>query len=157
MPNDVYQEQRSPETRPGTEEIARFESLTRALYTGMRSHLIRELSNRRLSYSAMLVLSIVNRTDGATMGEIQRELGLARSTVTGLVDTLHDRELIERHQDPKDRRVIIVRPTPLGIDEINALRAKRVEYLTRSWPPELSATDLDGCSAVLERLVDALE
>ncbi len=156
MSPNVDQQERTSTNLPQTQEIARFEALTRALYTRMRSEMIRDLNARRLSYSAMLVLSFVNRQGPATMGEIQRELGLARSTVTGLVDTLHGRDLVERQQDPDDRRVIRVQPTPQGVEEINALRAKRVQYLKSAWPSSLSAADLESCNAVLELLVDAL-
>ena len=90
------------------------------------------------------------------MGEIQRQLGLAHSTVTGLVDTLYTRGLVERHNDPNDRRVVIVRPTERGVQEVAHLRAKRVEHLSAAWPAHISSSELSTCSDLIERLAHAL-
>ncbi len=99
---------------------------------------------------------MVNRMGKATMGEIQRELGLASSTITGLVDTLHSRGLVERYIDPDDRRVICVRPTAEGTREVMSLRKKRVEWLRSAWPADATEEELETALRLIERLTHSL-
>jgi len=117
---------------------------------------MKELATRKLSYSASQVLFMVSRLGEASMGEIQRELGLASSTITGLVDTLSGRGLIERRFDANDRRVVYVRPTPAGLDEVMSLRAKRVEWLREAWPKGMTGDELEAALRLIERLAGSL-
>jgi DNA-binding MarR family transcriptional regulator len=63
------------------------------------------------------------------MNELANALFCDASNVTGLVDKLESRKLIERRAGPKDRRVKMITLTPQGAD----LRAKLRERLSR--PP----------------------
>ena len=47
-------------------------------------------------------------------GDIQRVLGVSRSTLTSLLDRLCRRQLVERQPDPQDKRVLLLKPTPAG-------------------------------------------
>ena len=141
---------------PRLEAIARFDAGLRELYQSLRSLFMKELAARKLSYSASLVLFMVNRRGKATMGELQRELGLANSTITGLVDTLHGRGLVERYPDPQDRRVVYVQPTPEGAAEVASLRQKRVEWLASTWPAGSTLEELEAALRLLEKLTFSL-
>ena len=109
----------------------------------------------KTSYSAAIVLFIVKRRGAATMSEIGRELGLANSTVTGLIDTLEGRNLVQRYSDENDRRVAWVRLTHAGEEEIAYVRARRVEAL-RQWLPDVSEAELATCLAVFEKMLKAV-
>src|SRR5258707_12128169 len=50
--------------------------------------------------------------DGATSGQIARRLGVALSTVTGIVDRLAEQDLLTRREDRDDRRITPVLPPP---------------------------------------------
>jgi DNA-binding MarR family transcriptional regulator len=52
---------------------------------------------------------VADRAD-CTMGDLARSLGTSLGAATELVDRLVQHRLIERASDPKDRRVVIVRP-----------------------------------------------
>jgi DNA-binding MarR family transcriptional regulator len=59
--------------------------------------------------------------DGATSGQIARRLGVGLSTVTGIVDRLAEQHLVTRREDPDDRRITRVLPTPRArtmVDEL---------------------------------------
>jgi DNA-binding MarR family transcriptional regulator len=64
-------------------------------------------------------------------GALARRLGLAPSSVTGLVDRLVERGLARRDEDPHDRRVVRTAATPAGQELIEALVAQRRDQLLR--------------------------
>jgi DNA-binding MarR family transcriptional regulator len=66
-----------------------------------------------------------------TASGLAKRLGVAPSTVTGLVDRLVERGMAGRSDDPQDRRTIQVRSTAAGEVLINGLIASRREQLTR--------------------------
>ena len=59
-------------------------------------------------------LIYVTKRDGATSGQIANSLGVGLSTITGVVDRLTEQDMVSRHDDPRDRRVTRVVPTPRG-------------------------------------------
>ena len=64
-------------------------------------------------------------------GALARRLGLAPSSVTGLVDRLVDRGLARRDEDPPDRRVVRATATAFGQELLETLVAQRREQLLR--------------------------
>ncbi|MGW6565144.1 MarR family winged helix-turn-helix transcriptional regulator [Streptomyces sp. NPDC054975] len=56
------------------------------------------------------------------MRKIAEKLKCEPSNVTGIVDRLESRGLVERRPDPADRRVKLAAPTPEGLDTARRLR-----------------------------------
>ncbi|MFJ8665487.1 MarR family winged helix-turn-helix transcriptional regulator [Streptomyces sp. NPDC093600] len=56
------------------------------------------------------------------MRKIAQKLRCEPSNVTGIVDRLESRGLVERRPDPADRRVKLAAPTPEGLDTARRLR-----------------------------------
>jgi DNA-binding MarR family transcriptional regulator len=79
-----------------------------------------------ISHLMFEVLLILGRAGdpGLSMGAISREQVLTSGGVTRLVDRMVAAGLVERVEDPDDRRGRLVRLTPLG--EETAVRAARV-------------------------------
>ena len=66
------------------------------------------------------------------MSGIVARLGVSLSTVSGLVDRLVDHGLATRHDDPSDRRQVVVGLTPAGahlIDHFRELNARQMREL----------------------------
>ena len=62
-----------------------------------------------------LKLMLLVRIEGPQSGHgLADLLGVSTATVSGLVDRLVDRGLLERREDPADRRVRLVAPSPAG-------------------------------------------
>ncbi|MGK5548206.1 MarR family winged helix-turn-helix transcriptional regulator [Streptomyces sp. URMC 127] len=81
-------------------------------------------TGRGLSAGALDVLVRLRGAadEGLSIGELARAGKVSSRNVTGLVDTLERDELVQRTQDPQDRRSVRVRITPAGRDWLEAFR-----------------------------------
>ncbi|MFF5260234.1 MarR family winged helix-turn-helix transcriptional regulator [Actinomadura viridis] len=86
------------------------------------------------------------------MRELGETLGLAKSSLTGLVDRCAQRGLVRREPDPRDRRAVRVALTPRGrelVEEFYAETCRRVEAL----PSGLGDDDRERLAELLSRVV----
>lgn len=85
-------------------------------YDVMESKLARKLAAHGLSLSAFNVLMILSRSgpEGCALHELSNLLVVSRANITGLVRSLMERELVERAEDERDRRVRIAKITARG-------------------------------------------
>jgi len=86
------------------------------------------------------------------MGELGATLGLAKSSLTGLVDRTERNGLVHRAADPQDMRAVRVALTPQGrrlAEEFYAETCRRVATL----PADLTAAERDTLAALLGRIV----
>jgi DNA-binding MarR family transcriptional regulator len=85
-------------------------------YEVVHAHLARKIEAQGLSLGAFNVLMILSRCEemGCPMSELGELLLVSRANVTGLVDCLARRHLVERAADERDRRVRLVRLTEKG-------------------------------------------
>jgi DNA-binding MarR family transcriptional regulator len=86
------------------------------------------------------------------MGELGAMLGLAKSSLTGLVDRTERNGLVRREPDPQDARAVRVALTPQGsrlAAEFYAETCRRIEKL----PAGLSAAERDTLAGLLGRIV----
>jgi len=86
------------------------------------------------------------------MGRLAETLSCDASNVTGLVDRLETRGLVERRPSADDRRVKVLRLTPAG----SRLRAQLLRRMTRESHPlaRLSQDQQRTLVRILETLVD---
>jgi 4'-phosphopantetheinyl transferase len=66
-------------------------------------------------------LMVLYGMEQASMGDLADALGTGVSTVTGIIDRLVDHGLVLRVEDPRDRRVVVGRPTEAGITLVDRL------------------------------------
>ena len=94
------------------------ELLLNLLYTYdvTASHFARRIGRHGLSISAFNALMILNQGDrkGCPLHELGELLLVSRANITGLVDSLARKGLVERAGDEGDRRVRIARITKAG-------------------------------------------
>jgi DNA-binding MarR family transcriptional regulator len=86
------------------------------------------------------------------MGELGATLGLAKSSLTGLVDRTERNGLVRREPDPQDMRAVRVALTPQGrrlAEQFYVETCRRVAEL----PAGLSAAERDTLAALLGRIV----
>ncbi len=84
-----------------------------------------DLHSRRLMQShgltgpqALVLQAVVGRQQ-ITAGELAGRISLSQATVTDIVNRLEQRGLLTRERSESDRRKVLLRPTPTGI-ELNA-------------------------------------
>jgi DNA-binding MarR family transcriptional regulator len=85
---------------------------------------------------AQLLCVIKDQPRGMT--ELTRILGLERPGLTGLVDRVQQRGLVERQAVPHDRRAVMLTPTAGGkriAEEFHAEVSERLQQLMADLPP----------------------
>jgi DNA-binding MarR family transcriptional regulator len=101
-------------------------------------------------------LIYVTKRDGATSGQIANSLGVGLSTITGVVDRLTEQDMVSRHEDPRDRRVTRVVPTPRGRALVEDLLQFRNETIS-AMLSRLTTDQLHTVETAFQFLADAVE
>jgi MarR family transcriptional regulator, organic hydroperoxide resistance regulator len=105
-----------------------------------------------LSPAQCHVLHLIEPGRPLPMRNLADTLACDASNVTGLVDRLEDRGLVQRRPSPEDRRIKVIQLTPTG----SRVRAQLLRRMTsRSRPlSRLSTAEQRALVRILERLVD---
>jgi MarR family transcriptional regulator, organic hydroperoxide resistance regulator len=81
----------------------------------VRQHVEQTVLDRdRLTWNALLVLRVVWVRQPVESREVAMEAGLAKATLTGVVDSLAERGLMRRLGHPADRRLVLLELTAAG-------------------------------------------
>ncbi len=75
------------------------------------------------------------------MSELAARLHVTNSTATGQVDRLLELEMLERHEDPRDRRQVVVTATTHGIEALERFR-ELSSHRMREMLDRIAAADL---------------
>ncbi len=126
------------------------------LYRSLRP--AREWLEVDLTMSQVKVLFLLYSEGGASMGQLAGSLGVTLSTVTGIVDRLVEHGMVQREENPHDRRLVVCRLTALGSTNAERLyqagRTRLAELLEVLAPDDLQRV-ADGlgvlCQAVHAR------
>ncbi len=98
------------------------------------------------------VLRAIDGPQPLAQGEIARRMGIDRTTMVALVDELQARGLVQRRQDPGDRRRNVVELTPAGQDVLR--RATRAgEQAERAFLSPLPPADAQRFKDILRALL----
>lgn len=120
-----------PETRavydpaPDPERWARVERVVASYETLMHrvaSTHAPEFLGVGVTMSQAKVLYLVQADAGLRMSELSARLGVSLSTVSGVVDRLVDQGLLNRRDDPADRRQVVLRITDAGTTQLELFR-----------------------------------
>ena len=97
-------------------------------------------------------LKVLAHEGPSSIGHIALRLGIGQPTASHLVERLVQADLVERAEDPANRRRTIARLSSSGEELIGQLRGTRGEQLF-VWLSELDATDLHALRRGLQALV----
>ena len=128
-----------------------------AIRHSMRKPLEAEVAQGDLTVPQKAVMHLVVRHHGISLKDLSRQLSLAHSTMSGIVDRLEKRGLIERRSSQHDGRVSCIYPSP---DVANFVR-DRIPALARG-PLQVAmqratAAERDMIESALRRLRELLE
>lgn len=105
---------------------------------------------------ALPVLQIARLGEGVRQGVLAEELGLEGPSLVRILDQLAAAGLVERRDDPNDRRAKTLHLTDEG-RAMAALVETRLDDLRSSLLAEIDDADLTGAVRVLARFEAALE
>jgi DNA-binding MarR family transcriptional regulator len=107
-----------------------------------------DLTTSNLSVPQVDLLKLLNASDGQSLKELSAQLGLAHSTVSGIVDRLEKRQLIQRRPDPDDKRFVRIFLDPQVTEYVNkTVVARRSSILVKvlaTLPPDERQQILDS-------------
>ncbi len=104
----------------------------------------------------LLVLRELHREQNGTVGRLAEAISVSQATLTGIIDRLERKGLVQRRRDKTDKRRVMVRVTAAGKRVLQSppslLHNSFVEKFTRLAPEEQVKI-----VASLERLVEMME
>jgi DNA-binding MarR family transcriptional regulator len=138
--------------RRSTPDPSRAWQLLVKFFFAQREHLPAGGEAFELSPVQCHVLHLIEPERPMAMGRLAETLGCDASNITGLIDRLEDRGLVQRRPSPEDRRIKVIQLTPTG----SRVRTQLLRHVTSSARPlsRLSAADQRALIRILERLVD---
>lgn len=114
------------------------------------------LFSLNLTMRQIKVLMVLDIEESLSMHELAGRLGVGLATTTGIVDRLTTQELVERREDPADRRIRRIELSAHGhgvIDQIRYSGRERKRRVLRRLAPDL----LTDFARVMEALAAAVE
>ena len=100
-----------------------------------------------ISMTQLHVMHLLERHGEIAMSRLAEMLDVSDSAATGLIDRIEERGFVERIRVPEDRRIVLVRITPVGRQTLEDVEAVRTEVIEARPRPDRSVTarrDRDG-------------
>ncbi len=107
-----------------------------------------------VTMSQAKVLYLVQAEPDLRMSDLSARLGVSLSTVSGVVDRLVDQGLLDRRDDPADRRHVVLRITDAGATQLELFRELNAGQF-RALLSHLADADLSVVRQALDLLVAA--
>jgi DNA-binding MarR family transcriptional regulator len=117
---------------------------------------LRQEAGEELSPSQAAALATIDRHGPLTPSEFAVRERIQRPTATRVIARLEETGLVDRTQDPADRRSFVVSLTPAGRELLARVRTRKNAYLARRLR-DLDADEratLDRAAAILERVLE---
>jgi DNA-binding MarR family transcriptional regulator len=130
----------------------RFRVCLQALLDEALAHLSQGETREILSSQEGILVEIVGRRRSVSMSELARAAGTRPNTMTGVVDRLVRRGVLERRHAEADRRIIQVNLTALGREYLAAYH-NLIRHFAGSLLARLDAADRLRLVTLLERVV----
>jgi DNA-binding MarR family transcriptional regulator len=107
-----------------------------------------------LSRAELRILKVLREQGSSPMNRFSTETMLSQPTITGIIDKLEERGLVERVRSKEDRREVLIAITPEG----SKVLVKGMELHRQFVERALSAMEADEVTvlvSLLEKLADA--
>lgn len=117
------------------------EQATRVFFTKIMAGLARTLRDEELTIAQIAALHLVDQARAMRMTELSEAVGLSPSAASRMIETLVQRDLLERTEDPNDRRARMLSLTTSGrafLDRISEERVNVILETTKSFPANLT-------------------
>ncbi len=114
----------------------------------------KNLMGADLNFAELRILRMLHKDGSSPMNRLCQETMLSQPTITGVVDKLEERALVERVRNPEDRREVLIAITPKGKDALAKGEVVHKRFVGRSLSA-LRGEELTHLASLLKRLADA--
>jgi len=116
--------------RPESELAAEVVDLHRSIFRALQTHAGEEWSELPLTMAQVKALFAIGNLGPISIGGVARALSVALPTASVGVESLVAQGLVERREDPQDRRRTLAELTASGESLVNRLRQGSLRLLT---------------------------
>jgi DNA-binding MarR family transcriptional regulator len=130
--NSVTRLRAKPSATPSKQRLRLWLRLlrsSRAIETTLRERLRKAFGVTLPQFDVMAALA--RNEDGMTMTDLSRVLMVSNGNVTGIIDRLVTEKIVARKASPDDRRSFIVRLTPRGLTQFDAMAKIHEQWIDR--------------------------
>lgn len=110
-----------------------------------------------LTLSQFDVIATLGDTEGMTCKRLSEETLVTKGTLTGVLDRLEAKGLVERVASKEDRRATIIRLTPKGEKKFQEVFPKHIYYIKPFFERALSPAEMKTLRGLLLRLKESFE
>ena len=110
-----------------------------------------------LTGSQFDVIATLGDTQGMTCKELSEKTLVTKGTLTGVLDRLEKKGLIERVPSREDRRSIFIRLTPKGDARFREVFPAHIHFMKPYFERALTTTEVTKLRELLLRLKDSFE
>ena len=114
------------------------------------------LKEYKLSKIQFIALQWVNDSSGITIGQVAKNLDLAYSTTTDIIDRLEKNSFVRRERSETDKRLVQVNIEPTGLELIERVIEKRIEFIEEI-TQDLDLNEKELLTKLLEKMMDKSE
>jgi DNA-binding MarR family transcriptional regulator len=108
-----------------------------------------------LTQQKWVLLAALERHGECVLSQLGQSLLVTKANITGMVDRLERDGLVQRRRDEVDRRLWWVRPTPKGLEALEAMNLLQEEWFERCFEG-LDEGELDTFLATMKKLTAAV-
>jgi DNA-binding MarR family transcriptional regulator len=142
-------------SKAGDETIEEIVSGIHDMMVGFRCAGTARLVKSGVSMTHMHVMWLLQHNGPLPMSRLAELLDVSLSNATGIIDRMEERALIERVRVPDDRRVVLVRIAPKGLEAIEETEAVKHDRLT-ALLGHLDASQVARVAAALDDIRSAV-
>lgn len=117
----------------------------------------RHIQSLGLTSGQFDVIAELEGTEGLTCAQLSEHTLTTKGTLTGVLDRLEHRGLVERGQVGGDRRVTRVELTPKGMDLFQQVFPAHAEFMRPFFAQALNASEVQVAKRLLHRVRDSFE
>jgi DNA-binding MarR family transcriptional regulator len=98
-----------------------------------------------------IMLKMANSEEGVSVGELSEKMGVTPGAITQFIDKLVDKGMVERFEDPKDRRVVRIKLTAKAKAKFQIMRDFHFERMSVSFK-NLSDEELQQLAELVKKI-----
>jgi DNA-binding MarR family transcriptional regulator len=142
-------------TAATTESLERIVAGVHDMIAGFRCAGTGRLVKAGVSMTHMHVMWLLQHHGDLSMSRLADLLDVSFSNATGIVDRMAERGLVERVRVPDDRRIVLVRIGPKGMDALEETEALKLDRL-QAILGHLTTAQVDRVAAALDDIKSAV-